>query len=207
MTRIPNAARLGFGMLSSVAKLRDAWYLGSYNENHAFTLSRIQGNRVERLSEYPDTGRDQGSIALVRGVRDDELGIWVIGRGWYLFPVDPKTFALRAPLTQSPADLAEMPPVCAADADGFLLSGAPSLEPSLRFGKEAADLSARRVEAQFIWSARGLCTRALAADTDSAIKRGGAEHASLASTPRLAVPLTVSERRPQGRRFGYTCSP
>ena len=207
VTRIPNAGRLGFGMLNSVAKLRDAWYVGSYNENHAFTLSRIQGNRVERLAEYPDTGRDQGSLALVHGVREDELGIWVIGRGWYLFPIDPKSFALHAPLAQTSADLAEIPPVCAPDADGFLLSGAPSLEPSLRFGKEASDVSARRVEAQFIWSARGLCTRALAADTDSAIKHAAAERAPLASTPRGALPLAVSERRPLGRRFGYACSP
>ena len=207
VTRIPNAGRLGFGMLSSVAKLRDAWYVASYNESRAFTLSRIHGNRVDRLAEYPDTGRDQGSIALVRGIHDDELGIWVIARGWYLFPVDPKTFTLRAPLAQTPADLAEIPPVCAPDADGFLLSGAPSLEPTLRFPKEASDVSAHRIEAQFIWSARGLCTRALAADTDSAIKHAATEHALPASTLRSALPLAVVERRPQGRRFGYACSP
>ncbi|MEP7050181.1 MAG: hypothetical protein ABJB12_07510 [Pseudomonadota bacterium] len=205
VTRIPNAGRLGFGMLTSVAKLRDAWYAGAYNENHAFTLSRIQGNHVERLREYPDTGRDQGSIAVVRGVRDDELGIWVIGSGWYLFPVDPKSFALRAPLVQSPADLAQMPPACAPDADGFLLSGAPSLEPSLRFLKEATELPARRVEAQFIWSAHGLCTRALAADTDSAIKHVGPERTPASARPG-SVPLALTERRPQGRRFGYACS-
>jgi hypothetical protein len=204
VTRIANAGPMGFGMLNSVAKLSDAWYAGSFNENHSFTLSRIQGNRVERLAEYPDTARDQGSIALVRGVRADELGIWVIGRGWYLFPVDPKTFAASAPLAQSPAELAEMPPACAPDADGFLLSGAPTLEPSLRFSK-GEELSARRVEAQFIWSARGLCTRALAADTDTTVKHGSTNQLAPSNQPG-AVPLAVSERRPLGRRWGYTCS-
>ncbi|MEO8902517.1 MAG: hypothetical protein ABI488_11035 [Polyangiaceae bacterium] len=207
VTRIPNAGRLGLGMLSSVVKVPDAWYVGSYNENRVFTLSRIRGNRVERLAEYPDTGRDPGSLALVRGIHDDELGIWVMGRGWYLFPVDPKTFTLHAPLVQTPADLAEMPAVCAPDTDGFLLSGAPSLEPTLHFPKAASDPAARRVEAQFIWSARGLCTRALAAETDSAIKQAALDHAPRPNTLRGSVPLAVSERRPQGRRFGYTCSP
>ncbi len=206
VTRIPNAGRLGFGMLNSVIKLSDGWYAGSFNENHAFTLSRISGSHVERLAEYPDTAREQGSITLVRGSRDDELGLWVIGRGWYLFPIDPKTFAVSAPLRQNPADLAAMPPPCAPDADGFLLSGAPSLEPSLRFAK-SEEVNARRVEAQFIWSAAGLCTRALAADTDSAVKHSLTIASGIGREPAGTVPLTVSERRPQGRRWGYVCAP
>jgi hypothetical protein len=206
VTRIPNAGRLGFGMLSSVVKLSDGWYAGSFNENHAFTLSRISGSHVERLAEYPDTAREQGSISLVRGSRADELGLWVIGRGWYLFPIDPKTFAAHRPLQQTPTDLAAMPPRCAPDADGFLLSGAPSLEPSLRFAKPE-EVNARRVEAQFIWSAAGLCTRALAADTDSTVKRGSTVAQTVGREPGGTVPLTVSERRPQGRRWGYVCAP
>jgi hypothetical protein len=205
VTRIPNAGRLGFGMLGSVAKLSDGWYTGSFNENHAFTLSRISGSHVERLAEYPDTAREQGSISLVRGAHQDELGIWVIGRGWYLFPIDPKTFAVRSPLHETPADLAAMPAPCAPDADGFLLSGAPSLEPSLRFAKPE-DVIAHRVEAQFIWSAAGLCTRALAADTDGIVKRSPTSASAIAREPGSSVPLTVSERRPQGRRLGYVCS-
>ncbi|HEY3669129.1 MAG TPA: hypothetical protein VGL19_24190, partial [Polyangiaceae bacterium] len=208
VTRIPNAGRLGFGMLSSVTKLSDAWYAASFNENHAFTLSRIAGSRVERLAEYSDTAREQGSISLVRGARRDELGIWVIGRGWYLFPIDPKTFAVLSPLYESPADLAQMPPACAPGSDGFLLSGSPTLEPNLRFAKPD-DISARRVEAQFIWSAGGVCTRALAADTDSIVKRSLTVAPAPTREPSRAagVPLTVSERRPQGRRWGYTCAP
>jgi hypothetical protein len=206
VTRIPNAGRLGFGMLSSVAKLSDGWYAASFNENHVFTLSRISGSHVERLAEYPDTAREQGSISLVRGTHQDELGLWVIGRGWYLFPIDPKTFAVRSPLHENPADLATMPPPCGPDADGFLLSGAPSLEPSLRFAKPD-ELSARRVEAQFIWSAGALCTRALAADTDSIVKRSSPNTPLVAREAGNGVPLTVSERRPQGRRLGYVCSP
>jgi hypothetical protein len=163
---------------------------------------------VERLAEYSDTAREQGSISLVRGARRDELGIWVIGRGWYLFPIDPKTFAVLSPLYESPADLAQMPPACAPGSDGFLLSGSPTLEPNLRFAKPD-DISARRVEAQFIWSAGGVCTRALAADTDSIVKRSLTVAPAPTREPSRAagVPLTVSERRPQGRRWGYTCAP
>jgi len=206
VTRLPNAGRLGFnfGMLGSVAKLSDAWYLASFNENHSFILSRMASGRVERLAEFPDPGHDIGSAVLVHGVRGEELGIWVTGRGWYLFPIDTVSHALQAPLSLSPADLAVMPPPCVSDADGFLLTGAPSLEPNLRFSAANEGLSARRVEAQFIWSARGLCTRALAAETDAPLGRV-AGNALAAST--AVVPLTVTERRPQGRRWGYVCSP
>jgi len=206
VTRLPNAGRLGFnfGMLSSVAKLSDAWYLASLNENRSFILSKMTGGRVERLAEYADPGHDVNSATLVHSVRGEELGIWVTGRGWYLFPIDAVSHALGAPLSLSPAELAAMPPPCVPDADGFLLSGAPSLEPNLRFSAANEALSVRRVEAQFIWSARGLCTRALAAETDAPHPRaaGGAVSALTAS-----VPLTVSERRPQGRRWGYVCAP
>ncbi|MEI9941434.1 MAG: hypothetical protein WDO69_29800 [Pseudomonadota bacterium] len=209
VTRIPNAGRLGFnfGMLSSVAKLSDAWYLASFNENHGLMLSRISGGRVERLAEYPDPGHDISSATLVHGVRGDELGIWVTGHGWYLFPIDPVSHALEAPLSLSPADLAVMPPPCVSDADGFLLAGALSLEPNLRFSPANEALSVRRVEAQFIWSARGLCTRALSAETDGSARpvRGNAPAASVATAP--TVPLTVTERRPLGRRWGYVCAP
>jgi len=206
VARLPNAGRLGFnfGMLSSVAKLSDAWFLGSFNESHGFVLSKISGGRVERLAEYPDLGHEISSAALVHGVHGDELGIWVSGRGWYLYPIDATSHALRAPLSLSAADLARMPPPCVSDADGFLLAGAPSLEPNLRFSTGNEGFGTRRVEAQFIWSARGICTRALAAETDGPPSRvgGNAQAAPLAS-----VPLTVSERRPLGRRWGYVCTP
>ena len=207
VAHIPNAGRLGFnfGMLSSAAKLSDAWYAGSFGESHALTVSRISGGRVERLAEYPDPAREIASATLVRGVRGEELGIWVTGRGWYLFPIDAATHAVHSPLYQSPADLAQMPPPCAADADGFLLTGAPSLEPNLRFARAGEELSARHVEAEFLWSARGLCTRALAADTETLLKHSASIGASKLAAG-ATVSLTVSERRPQGRRWGYLCA-
>jgi hypothetical protein len=203
VARLGNASRLGFnfGMLTSVAKLSDAWYLASFNENRSLILSKMTGGHVERLAEYADPGHDINSAALVHGVRGEELGIWVTGRGWYLYPIDPVSHALGAPLSLNPAELSRMPSPCAPDADGFLLTGAPSLEPNLRFSNEA--LSVRRVEAQFIWSARGICTRRLAAETDGPHPRAGGGAAALPAS----VPLTVTERRPQGRRWGYVCAP
>lgn len=207
VVRVANAGRLGFsfGMLSSVAKLTDAWYLASFNESHGFVLSKMSGGRVERLAEYPDPGHDIGFASLVHGVRGEDLGIWVTGRGWYLYPIDPATHALQAPLSASAAELAVMPPPCVPDVDGFLLTGAPSLEPSLRFLPANEGISARRVEAQFVWSARGLCTRALAAEGEAPSGRvsGGKAPASAVAT----VPLTVTDRRPLGRRWGYVCAP
>ena len=99
-----------------------------------------------------------------------------------------------------------MPPACAADADGFLLTGAPSLEPTLIF-PELDQLVTRRVEAQLIWSARGLCTRALAADSEAMPKRSANPPARGESKNASRVPLVISERRPEGRRYGFMCAP
>jgi hypothetical protein len=206
VTRVPNVGRFGLGMLSSVTKLGDAWYAASFNENHAFTLSRIENGRVERLAEYPDVSREPSSALLVRGVHGDALGIWVAALGWYLFPIDPETGSASAPLYESPADLATMPPACAPDADGFLLSDHLALEPTLRFPHNFDGTSARRVAAQFIWSARGLCTRALAADSEGSVKRASSS-AAREPNPRARVPLTLTERRPEGRRYGFMCAP
>ena len=208
VTRLPNVARFGVGMLSSVTKLGDAWYAAAFTETRAFSLSRIANSRIERLAEYPDLAREPMSPILVRGVRGDALGIWVMARGWYLFPVDPETGVAGAPFYESPADLAKMPPTCAPDADGFLISGSPALEPSLSFSRATEELTARHVEAEFLWSARGLCTRALAADTAVMVKRSPTASSSRGETKAGSkVPLTLSERRPGGRRWGFLCAP
>ncbi|HYQ43993.1 MAG TPA: hypothetical protein VER11_18555 [Polyangiaceae bacterium] len=206
VVRIPNAGRLGFnfGMLSGVAKLADAWYLASFNENHGFMLSRMVAGRVERLAEYPDPGHEIASATLVRGVRSEELGIWVMGRGWFLYPIDPVSHALQAPLSASPAELSVMPPPCVSDADGFLLTGAPALEPNLRLSPAGEGLGPRRIAAQFLWSARGLCTRALAAESDG---QPGRIAGNAPVTRAVGVPLTVTDRRSSGRRWGYVCAP
>jgi len=208
VTRVPNVSRLGMGTLTSVTKLGDVWYASSFNENHAFTLSRIASGRVDRLAEYPDVTREQVSAELVRTVHGDALGIWVMARGWYLFPVDPDTGEASAPLSLTSAELAKMPPACAADADGFLLTGTPSLEPALSF-PELESLSARRVAVQLIWSARGLCTRALAADSEVMPKRNANQPArgDVKNGSPARVPLVISERRPEGRRYGFMCAP
>jgi hypothetical protein len=209
VARIANVARLGMGMLSSVTKLGDAWYAAAFNENHAYTLSRIAANHIERLAEYPDLAREPSSATLVRGVHGDALGIWVVARGWYLFPVDSETGLASAPFYESPAELSTTPPACAVDADGFLLSGAPTLEPNLIFSRANEGITARQVAAQFVWSARGLCTRALAADVETmSPKRGPTSIARGAETRALGrVPLAITERRPEGRRWGFTCAP
>ena len=140
----------------------------------------------------------------MRGVRAEELAIWVMSNGWYLFPIDRSSHAVQRPLHQSAVDLAQMPAPCAADADGFLLAGSLPLEPSLRFSRVADEPLERHVAAQFVWSALGLCTRALAADTASAIMPAAAS--PVLSNPAASVPMTLTQHRPQGRRWGYTCA-
>jgi len=205
ITRLANVARFGIGTLTSITKAFDVWYGASFNEQHALTLSKVVGNRIERMAEYADFGRDSSSVILVRGVHGDALGIWVMAAGWYLFPIEPETFIAQAPLYESAANLANLPPPCPPDADGFLLTGVPSLQPSLRFPSALGGLSARQIDAQLVWSARGLCTRALAAETDSVPRQAATVLSRTEPKSGDRIPLALLERRPEGRRWGFLC--
>jgi len=138
---------------------------------------------------------------LAPSTRGDGLGLWVRAGNYYLYPLDPRTGALDAPL-EIPADrLGAMPRPCGADEDGYVVGDALSLAP--RIDLHGAPFSVGNgIEVRLIVSASDICAHSVSAPA------GGTAARSQLSPERKTtpgVPLVVSDPRPGGARRGFRC--
>jgi hypothetical protein len=215
--RLPNVARLGIAArFSGVVKTKTGFFFGSYDENNrAFRVYRVAGQDLEVALEVTDIPPPRGaSSELVRSASGDALGILVRGTGWYVHPVDLEGASVEAPYHITPAQLASMPAPCSAGAEGFLVTSGPGLDP---YATELpSGMTARSFEGRFRVSALGICIDELAAQGEGGpspaarkLSTTGAGMGPRDSRPhagRPAVDVTVTERKPLGRRFSLSCS-
>lgn len=208
--RIANVGRFGMAArFSGVVKTKAGFFLGSYDENtRAFRIFRVAGQELEVALEVSDIPPTRGANAeVVRSAAGDALGIWVRGTGWFVHPVDLEASLVDAPYQLSPAQLASMPEACESSAEGFVLTGALGPDP---YAEMPGGMSARGFEGRFRVSATGVCLEALAAQGEAGVAGGAkpSQHtvASLRATGRPTVALTLTERKPLGRRVGLVCS-
>lgn len=204
--RIPNAGRLGLGArFSGVVKTKAGVFIGSYDEgSRAFRVYRVAGQDLEVELEVTDIPPPRGANAeLVRTAAGDGLGIWVRGSDWFVHPLDLESRSVDAPFRVTAAQLASLPPPCAGSAEGFVITSVPGPDPYAT--DLPAGMNARSFEGRFRVSALGVCVDELAG-----IGEGGAAPSKAVSTARSAgrptVDVTVTERKPLGRRFGLRCS-
>jgi hypothetical protein len=213
-TRLPNVARLGIAArFSGVVKTKTGFFLGSYDENNrAFRIYRLAGQDLEVALEVTDIPPPRGaSSELVRSAAGDALGILVRGTGWFVHPVDLEAGVVDAPYQITPAQLASLPAPCAEGAEGFLVTSGPGLDP---YATELpAGMSARSFEGRFRVSALGICTDELAAQGEGGPTAGARNIFTVAGAgprdtrqPHPTVDVTLSERKPLGRRIGLRCS-
>lgn len=208
--RIANVGRYGMAArFSGVVKTKTGFFLGSYDENsRAFRIYRVAGQELDVALEVTDIPPARGANAeVVRSAAGDALGIWVRGLGWFVHPVDLESRTVDAPYQVTPAQLANVPATCESDAEGFVLSGAITPDP---YAEVPAGISARGFEGRFRVSATSVCLDALAAQgeagTGAASKATSTTVAALRATGRPTVALTLTERKPLGRRLGLICS-
>jgi hypothetical protein len=208
--RIANVGRFGMAArFSGVVKTKAGFFLGSYDENtRAFRIFRVAGQDLDVALEVTDIPTTRGANAeVVRSAAGDALGIWVRGTGWFVHPVDLEGRVVDAPYQVTPARLANMPAACESSTEGFVLTGALGPDP---YAEMPPGMSARSFEGRFRVSATDVCIESLAAQGEAGA--GGearATHptvASLRATGRPTVALTLTERKPLGRRFGLLCS-
>jgi len=219
-TRIANVARQGMASrISGVVKAKSGFFIGSYDENtKAFRVYSVVGQKLDVLLEATDIPPARGANAeLVRTASGDALGIWVRGTGWFVHPIDADTGLVEAPYAVMPPELAALPRVCSESAEGFVVSGAVTPDP---YTELPGGMSARSIEGRFRVSALGVCIERLAAQGEKqggpssagmGGKRAGASSGkALAASARAAgsptVNMTLSERKPLGRRLGLRCS-
>jgi hypothetical protein len=209
--RIANVGRFGMAArFSGVVKTKAGFFLGSYDENtRAFRIFRVAGQDLDVALEVTDIPPARGANAeLVRSVAGDALGIWVRGTGWFVHPVDLENRLVDAPYQITPAQLANMPEACESGTEGFVLTGTLGPEP---YAEMPAGMSARGFEGRFRVSATTICLEALAAQGEAGADGGmkaavQPSVASLRATGRPTVALTLTERKPLGRRVGLVCS-
>ncbi|HYP88989.1 MAG TPA: hypothetical protein VEQ59_12560 [Polyangiaceae bacterium] len=204
---IPNVGRLGMGArLSGVVKTKAGIFIGSYDESsRSFRVYRVVGQDLEVALEVSDIPPPRGASAeLTRTAAGDALGIWVRSTGWYVHPIDLEAGIVDAPYQITPPQLATMPPPCADGAEGFLLTGSVTPDPSV-IG--LVGVSTRAFEGRFRASALGICVDSLALQGDgSRATSSSATAAAVRATGRPTVAATLTERKPLGRRVELRCS-
>jgi hypothetical protein len=204
---VPNVGRMGLTpRLSGVVKTKTGVFLGSYDEGtHTFRVYQVKDQDLDVVLSVVDIPPPRGASAeLTRTLAGDALGIWVRGTGWYVHPLDLETGQVDAPYIVTPAELAKMPEPCSPGAEGFLVSGAVSLDPVV---VGPTRVNARAFEGRFRVSALGVCIDGLAAQGELAKVMPSAEgNAASRMTGRPTVTLTLTERKPLGRRVELGCS-
>jgi hypothetical protein len=211
--RIPNVGRLGMAArFSGVVKTKAGVFLGSYDENtRAFRVYRVAGADLEVALEVTDIPPPRGANAeLLRSAAGDALAIGVRGSSWFVHPLDLETSSVDAPYQVTPAQLATMPEPCAEGAEGFLMTTQPGPDP---YATELpGGMMARAFEGRFRVSALGICIDELAAQGESGVaglrgtKGAASSGVGAANSDRPAIPVTLTERKPLGRRIGLRCS-
>jgi len=153
--------------------------------------------------EVSDIPPPRGANAeLLRSAAGDALAIGVRGSSWFVHPLDLENATVDAPYQVTPSQLASMPEPCSEGAEGFLMTTQPGPDP---YASELpGGMTARSFEGRFRVSALGICVDRLAAQGESG---GVGRTAASKLTPgRPAVAVTLTERKPLGRRVGLRCS-
>jgi hypothetical protein len=206
IVHVPEAGKMGLAALAGVVKLGSGWYVGSQSGGELKVLA-IEGDRLVKVFDFPSRAGERTStraVKVVRNVRGDSLGIWIVATGWYVMPVDRDTGAVGEPLYVPPQALAAMPKACASEGDGYILEGEPPIPPYVEFSRGAEPLRVRGVEARIVASSLGLCTAELAGLVEGATPKTLAGAADRTSSV-ASVPMTLTDAGAGGRRRGFRC--
>jgi hypothetical protein len=189
----------------SVVKLGSTWYLGVQTSSQVFRLFVIEGDRMELLRDFPlrvPGAPSSRPTTLIRNTRGDALAIWSRALGWYIHPLELRGGQAEEPFELTPRALADVPRVCEDDEDGWLIVEKPPVSMHVDFNEPK--LKALDVEARLVVSPLSLCTDALAGRADGSVTN--LRRALPPPAMKTPIPLTLTDRGPSGRRWGFTCS-
>lgn len=189
------------GAIASFARAGRNSYVTAIGENQTLRIYRVEASTLVLLGDYADVVPRAESPRLTPSTRGDGLGLWVKAGNYYLYPLDPRTGVLDAPLEITADKLGAMPRACTADEDGYVVGEALSLIP--RIDLHGAPVSVgNAIEVRLIVSASDVCTDSISAPA------GGTAARSQPSPERKTspgVPLVVTDPRPGGTRRGFRC--
>lgn len=210
-----NADDLSVERPAGVVKALGKWFLGS-TPGRTVQLLSVEGGALSLVQSYVRQ-TDDSFARIVRTVRGDGIGIWVLARGfqgtrsngdaWFVHPVDPRTGELGEALIVPREALRSAPRPCEPDEDGWVLpyDEINPMTVHLQLENVSDPPALAHVDARLVAGPSGLCVDALAAIVD-----GPPPTALRATHPdaraRRGSPLTVSDRTTD-RRWGFRCAP
>jgi hypothetical protein len=197
---VQGASEAGFAALDDVVQRGDAWYTTQLIGTD-LRVYRVRGGRIDVAATLP-LGRGGAPRArIVRSARGGQLGLWVAGEsGSVVYPFDVESGALGTPIAV-PA-LASRPPVCAPEANGYVVSEELTIAPLLVLDGLTGDVDVSRVTAELLVGAQRPCIERLAATTRDQVR-------AAPSSGRLepnAAPFNLTEKRAGGRRWELICA-
>lgn len=189
------------GIVSSFARAGRSSYVGAIGENQTLRIYRVEASTLSLVGAYQDLVPRADSPRLAPSTSGEGLGLWVRAGNFYLYPLDPRTGALDAPI-EIPADaLGVMPRPCTDDEDGYVVGDALSLAP--RIDLYGVPLQAgNAIEVRLVVSQGDICVDGVSAPV------GGSATRTRPPPERKGapgVPLVLSDPRPGGTRRGFRC--
>jgi hypothetical protein len=152
------------GVITGVAVAGNRLYVGALGEARSFRVFRANQGSLELIADFPNAITRSEPPKLAPATRGDGLGLWLHDTDHYLYPLDPASGRLDAPLVTRAGDLSSMPEPCNPEEDGYLIADALSLEPNIELLDPGKDSSVGNgIEVRVIASPGRLCVDGLAA--------------------------------------------
>jgi hypothetical protein len=189
------------GVVSTFARAGRNSYVGALGEGQTLRVYRAEAGTLALVGEYPDVVPRADLPRLVPSTRGDGLGLWVRAGNYYLYPLDPRTGELDAPI-EIPADaLGAMPRACNADEDGYWVGDALSLAPRIDLYGTKFQVG-NGIEVRLVVSASDVCVDGVVAPIGAAVA-GTRPSPERKASP--GAPLVVADPRPGGARRAFRC--
>jgi hypothetical protein len=189
------------GVVSSFARAGRSSYVGALGENQTLRVYRVEASNLAHVGDFVDVVPRADLPRLAPSTRGEGLGLWVRAGNYYLYPLDPRTGVLDAPI-EIPADaLGVMPRPCSGDEDGYVVGDALSLAPRIDlYG--ASFQAGNGIEVRLIVSASDVCVDGVAAPVGGTAAR---TRPPPERKPSPGVPLVVTDPRSGGSRRSFHC--
>lgn len=156
------------GVITGVAIAGNRLYVGALGEARSFRVFRANQGSLELVADLPNAITRSEPPKLAPATRGDGLGLWAHDGDFYLYPLDPTSGRLDAPLVTRAGDLSTMPEACNPEEDGYVVADALSLEPNIELLDPGNDWSVGNgIEVRLIASPGRLCVDGLAAPLGS----------------------------------------
>ncbi len=189
------------GAVSGFARAGRSSYVGAIGENQTLRIYRVDASTLSLVGDYQDLVPRNEPPRLAPSTSGEGLGLWVQAGNFYLYPLDPRTGALDAPIEITAEALGAMPRPCNDDEDGYVVGDALTVPP--RIDLYGVPFQAGNdIEVRLVVSQRDICVDGVSAPMGGSATRTRPPPEKKTSP---GAPLVVTDPRPGGSRRAFRC--